>query len=171
LFYFTNTEVLVLPTHSGVGGTRQRNLLCSLLDKAWRSFSFVSREFDIKPRVTLVEKILFLQHSAFTVPTNWHTCLVPSFALRSALHCGQGSCHRLHPWRTPFFLYPNFRPTPTSVLPKPYSNSLNFSRRCLTVRTNVPRSCLPQLLSLCHLFHIHLDRCGLWHHIDLASTS
>jgi hypothetical protein len=42
------------------------------------AFLTVPREFDIKPRVTFVEKILLLQHSALGVPTNWHICLVSS---------------------------------------------------------------------------------------------
>jgi hypothetical protein len=43
----------------------------------------VPREFDIKPRVTLVGKILLLQHSSLRVPMNWHTYLVSSILLFS----------------------------------------------------------------------------------------
>jgi hypothetical protein len=50
-----------------------------------RDFMTIPREFDIKPRDTLVGKILLLQHSALGVQMNWHTCLVSSRLFSGAI--------------------------------------------------------------------------------------
>jgi hypothetical protein len=76
LFCFINTKALCLTTTGWSGGTRQRTCFAGCLTRLGETSSTVSRGFDIKPRVTLVGKILLLHQSALGVATNWHIYLV-----------------------------------------------------------------------------------------------
>jgi hypothetical protein len=69
---------LVLDNYSMELGTQDKKLVLQVAWRERRDFSTVPQEFDIKPQVTHVGKILLLQHSALGVPTKWHTCLVSS---------------------------------------------------------------------------------------------
>jgi hypothetical protein len=75
----------VLHNHTvELGGTSQITCFACCLTRTEETFSNVPREFDIKPQVTLMRKILLLHYSALGVPMNWYTCLVPSRLLFQA---------------------------------------------------------------------------------------
>jgi hypothetical protein len=63
LFCYSNTETLCLTTTRWSWDTRQNLCFAGCFDKDERSFYDCPQEFDIKPQVTLVGKILLLQHS------------------------------------------------------------------------------------------------------------
>jgi hypothetical protein len=78
LFHFTNTEALCLATTRWSWGHKTKKLALQVVRQGLKKLRLYFPKFDIKSRVTLVDKILLLQHSALGVPINWHTCLVSS---------------------------------------------------------------------------------------------
>jgi hypothetical protein len=84
-FYVLIPKPYAWKPQGGVGDTRQWTCFAGCLTRTEEAFLTVPREFDIKPRVTLVGNLLLIHHVAFGVPTNWHTCLVSSRLLSGAV--------------------------------------------------------------------------------------